>query len=318
MAPLRYISNATAKKLLDNFLFEHGPNRVDIIPKRVDPAYADRYLRETVKPDMDAVVFRQARRVVDFYTLRQTLPHFAEMLDRSEGDAAALNRSAEIVQMLGEVGMEADWKLADDYFQNHLLRLRMARDFMPTMMRIWADLGPQSSVDALEKQFGEEVAFREKMQNTSDDAEISYQRLRAVYENDFPRAKRAVAYRAEVERMKDPTRLKALVDNYARLDDYPPEYLNEWSARMLRWAGADAEPRAKLLTMMRERINQLPGSREFDKEMKLFAKRRLLRAIDYFDPSVLSPDDVQFLNHQLSVALEGDQLSTIQPEPVHE
>jgi hypothetical protein len=314
-----YLAEETAKKLLAHYLFEDGPYRVDIIPKRVDPAFADKYIRDNVAPEAEPAVCRHARQFIDFYELRQTLPHFRDFLKKAESDGPAFSRSLQIVMLLGEVGAEDAWKLADDYFQNQLLTVPLARQWLPGLLRCWAALGPKSSLSKLEELFTIEVDFRQKTRDRGDEGELNYQRLRAVYANDLPRAKRAVEYRGKVEQMKDDARLKALIDNYARLDSYPPEYLNDWSARMLRRAAAESdETRDKIIKLMRERIEVTRKAKTADQETKAFAKRRLLRAIEFFDKSQLEDEDLSFLKAQLKVSAEGDLLSTIQPQPVRE
>lgn len=314
-----YLREETAKLLLDHFFFEHGPFRVEIIPKRVDPAYADKYIREKIETDAEPVVCRHARQFVDFYELRQTLPHFHDFLKKAESDGTALSRSIQIVMLLGEVGQEDDWKLADDYLQNQLLSGSLAREQLPALLRCWAALGPRSSLTKLEDLLTTELDFREKTRDRGDEGELRYQRLRAVHANDLPRAKRAVKYREKIEQMKDQARLKALIENYARLDDYPPEYLNDWAARMLRRAAAEnKETRDTIIKLMRESIEATAKARTIDHEAKAFVKRRLLRAIQLFDESQLGSDELSFLKQQLKVSGEGDLLSTLQPQPVPE
>jgi len=310
-----YLPNELARRLLDHYFFELGPNRVDIIPKRVDPRFADEYIRDRITSDAEPVVFRHARRFIDFYDLRPTLPHFQGFLSRQERDGPAFMRSVEVVMMLAEAGADADWKAADDYFQQQLLPNRLGRDALPVLLRCWADLGPRSASDQLERVFADEVSLRQKTRTRGDEAELRYQQLRSVHVNDLPRARRAVEYRRQLEQMKDDARLRLLIDNYARLDDYPPEYLNDWAARMLRRAAADADTRARIVRLARERVQSVHGQATYDVETKIYVRRRLLRAIQYFDESQLDAEDRRFLTQQLKVACEGDLLSTIQPDP---
>lgn len=311
-----YVGKDVAQEMLDHFFFEQGPGRVDIIPKRINPQFADEYIREKVSKDSEPIVCRHARQLVDFYDLRQTLPHFREFLSKQEDDAEAFNRSMQVVMMLAEAGEDDDWKLADDYFQNQLLRLRPAREHLPILIRCWASLGPKSSGEEFERQFADEVALREKTRDRGDEAEINYQELQAAYVNDLPRARRAVEFRGKVAQMKGEARFKALIENYARLDDLPPEYLNDWAARLLRRAADDDEAKARIIHLMRERVKSAQADTSLDQQTKLFVKRRLLRAVEYFDGTQLEEDERTFLEQQLKVSGEGDLLSTIQPEPM--
>jgi hypothetical protein len=310
-----YLSNDLAAQCLDHFILEHGPYRVDIVPKRCDPDFVDRYLREKVKMDAEPPVFIASRRVVDWYDLRRTLPHFEAALG-GEGDGAGFYRSLEVVAMLAQVGDAEAWKHANDHFQNKLLTNRLADEYMGPLVRVWATLGPAAPVGALEKRLTELVSFREKAAGTSDDGFISHQRARAVLDNDLPRAKMAVEHRAKVEKLTGDAQLAALIDNYARLDDYPPEYLNTWSARMLRKAAEHPEQRVRIVKLMSERIDTAAKDREVDSDLRGYVKRRLLRAIEYFDAARLTEEEKSFLQAQLKEAGEGDPLCTLQPPPL--
>lgn len=153
----------TAKSVLRRYIFhERTFSERLYVPHRVPPEVASRYIREEVKNDAQVEHIHNACETARFYRLRDCLKHFADFLSRNIREAADVHRSAESIDVLGDLGGEKQQGLAYDEWKR-LTVYRRLDQVGARMIQSFFHLGPDAQADPLEKEL--EKQYQEALKN---------------------------------------------------------------------------------------------------------------------------------------------------------
>ena len=157
----------TAKAILRNYIFYERVFLERIyVPHRIPPDVASRYIREEVKQDARVEHINHACETARFYRLRDCLDHFAEFLNRNTDDVGDAYRSAESIDVLGDLGDEDQQKVAHDHWEKLTAHRRLDK-VGERLAASFFHLAPGVSADPLSKELDKQQ--KEAAKNDDED-----------------------------------------------------------------------------------------------------------------------------------------------------
>ena len=164
-----------AKQVLRDYIFYHRDGTdVHFVPHRIPPQMAAQLIEEEVDAEAPAEHIGNACEVVRFYLLRNCLGHFGGFLSRSTREIEDVYRSLQSVDLLGDLGEEADRGQAEEQWSK-LAKHDKIEKLIERFVDSFFHLGPDASPKPLEDQL--QVLRKQCDEEKSDAAEVRKQQL---------------------------------------------------------------------------------------------------------------------------------------------
>lgn len=274
-----------ARGALHHYVHNFDP-RVDSLPKQIDPAFVERFLREELttrrRPPPDHAT--QMATLASFYDTRGIVPDMRALLDRGERTDDELVTSTVFTGVVGLLGEGEAWSSGREYY-HYLLSLPFAERRMGDLLNTYVCYAPRETPAITRGRMDElitSLSTREEMDPTAGPARRALESLFGV---TLPRIEAGVAMETEITALADPAaRLDRLVGVYLGLDERYNEIVGPWAVRQLirdGRAGHGGEIRAAI----RRALPSLAG-----KPAAEAWRARALHAIDFFGGALTSAE----------------------------
>jgi hypothetical protein len=287
----KYLKEADARKVLDQYVFARDPRHAEQVPQNVDPAFVPKYLQEVVIDKLPPERAWRIRDVMDTYDTRDSMSLLDQYLDRKESKPEPFDRSVCCVWTMAEIGREDRQKQAADYY-GYLLHHRLARGDFRNLIGCYAALLPDQQPESPEQPIAKLMEQLEPKAKTDYEADVELDELDSLRYNELPQVARAAQHKQRLAKIDDPLRRDSeLVRFYLGLDTDNSPYIDRWVVRFLRRDGkADAK------TVVKSFRDVMPGRyfKPRDASDERYLRVRALRAIDYFE-GTLTADETKLL-----------------------
>lgn len=275
-----YKAEPIARAALHHYVFAFDA-RVDSLPRRIDPALVERFLREELKkrrPDPG-----EAERMVALALRHETqgiVPDLLALLDCGERSVQAYVVSLRLTAAVGLLGTSEQRAAGLPYYR-YLLSLPFAAYRMDAVLACYQAYGPEEPLAPLRRRALSLAAeLSSSRPALGSEAHIKSLEL-AGLETDLQRVEKALALEAEIDAIPaTEPRLARLVAIYLELDAAYHEVLGPWAVRRLR-AEARHGRSADLQAAFRRALPRLAG-----REAAEVWRARALHAVAYFGGSL--------------------------------
>lgn len=282
-----YKPEPIARTLLHRFVHAFDP-RTDSMPKRIDPALVERFLREELadhrRPPPGQAT--QMSALASFYDVRGIVPDLLALLDRSEKTDEELLTSTTFAGTIALLGDRPAFDAARAYY-HHLLSLPFAERRLQDLLGAYTCFAPvetpgltQGRIDSMIAS----LAAREQLDPTVGPARRAMENLRNV---TLPRIEAGVALTSDIAAVADPAgRLDRIVGVYLGLDERYHEIVGPWAVRQLIRAGREGKG-VEIVAAIRRALPALAG-----KPAAEAWRAKALHAIELFG-GALTPEEAK-------------------------
>lgn len=282
-----YKPEPVARAALHHFVHEFDP-RTDSVPKRIDPALVERFLREELARErrMPSDHATQIAALATFYDVRGIVPDLLSHLDRGERNDDDFVTSTHFAGTVGLLGDGPAWDTARSYY-HHLLTQPFAERRMSDLLSAYACFAPRESPGLTQGRMDEIIRALTAREQQDPGAGMARREMENLRHVTMPRIEAGIALEGEILGITDPAaRLDRLVGVYLGLDERYHEIVHPWATRQLIQA-AHAGRADEIVAAIRR---TLPGlaSRPAAEAWKAKA----VHAIDFFG-GALTPEEAK-------------------------
>ena len=267
-------------------LFQYYDPRSDNVPKRLDPALVETFIRDMLaKQRPQALAARLSVMIADFYALRPLTGDFINWLDHTERDEDHFLGSLALTRGVGLLGDDAQWQTGLGYFE-HLLRLPYAERRMRELLACHGVYAVKKSSPVTGLRLDEIITGLKAREATDRSAAMARRSMADLRSTTLSRIEAAAAMQRDILALAPDERRRRLVDLYLGLDLSYYEQVNRWVVRVIqqeaRSAGTDA-----VVTALRAALPQLDQGKHDSQPVAAEAvaarRRRLFAAIEFFE-----------------------------------
>lgn len=278
---------ASARAALHHYVHDFDP-RLDSLPKRIDPALVERFLREQLaamrRPPPGPAT--QMAALATFYDTRGIVPDMLDKLDRGERTDDDLLASTVLTGVVGALGEGEAWNAGRAYY-HHLLSLPFAERHMSEVLGAYASYAPRETPGLTQGRMDTIIAALSAREQTDPAAGPARREMENLRNVTMPRIEAGIAMETEILAIADPAaRLDRIVGVYLGFDERYNESVGPWAARQLIQAGR-AGRGAEIVAAIRRALPGLAGRPAAEAW-----KARAVHAIDFFG-GTLTPEEAK-------------------------
>jgi hypothetical protein len=272
------VDRATAWRELESYIFGGRFGR-RTVPTRIDPRYAEEFIRQRLDRSKNVTAFMRARRVADYYDLHTVADHFDRLLTRDEKDTKQFGQSLECLQILATVGGAGYSKKVNEYFE-YLVQHKLADENYASLVGAVEVLEPGGNLSLLSARLTESIKALQVRRATERAADDEYERLSQLLENDLPRHSGDLQLRQRVLSLTNPPeRIEQLCRLYLGWAESDSIELTWWAARQIRREVRE-QRQALVAVLLRKVLSEVEDS-DLDEAEKAAYRVRGWRAISF-------------------------------------
>jgi len=273
----KYKPEAVALTELHRFIYEYDPRAVHM-PKRIEPALVERFLRDELGKGRPRYSDEAARMIwlSDFYNTRGVVPSFIGLLTGKELTDDEFLTSVVFAVGVSYLGNDVQWNFGRAYY-HYLISISDTPHRLSNVVTCYEAYAPRETVDALAKRIDDMMASVQQQATADDRARKTLNDLQNIRANRLPRLLAGLAAEMELAGITVPaTRISRLVEIYLDLDEGHNEILGQWAERQLRREAREGRA-ALIVSTLRHAIPRLAGREDKDE-----STARAVHAIEFF------------------------------------
>lgn len=226
-----YIDDDRGRELLRQFLEPMGDARTErCVPVRIRPAIVQRFLSDTVKPDLKGEAFTKSCDIARFYVQREALALYQPLLKRGERKPGDAWLALHTLWLLADLGDQAQLKLANEYYI-YLVKHATTADLTDDLIVSQFHLGEKDAETAITQRLDQRLREIEARDGKQDPPGEEYNGVERQRYSALPLAIAARRRRRGILDDKDAVRRStALARLYLGLDDYGAVRWPRWAA----------------------------------------------------------------------------------------
>lgn len=224
---------AEADHRLAGFIFagHYAPPRV---PRGIRPELVSTFIQTRIVPDSPAPAYSKTGEVLRFYERTDVVPHLMLALNGRERSLADVQRSAYVVQTVGDLGTPEQIAQAVGYFDRVLVPHRESMGAIGSLEEALIALAPAGSSKALSERLAEEVERASHVANLRGPDGLRHRMLTDIQSNELPGTLFVIEGKNETLALPPVERRAELVAVYLDQSDLKDPQLQVWAARLLR------------------------------------------------------------------------------------
>lgn len=260
-----------------------------VMPKRVQPAQADDFVRKTLDGDQFGRLYIQrCGELMRFYDLRDRPQQLTRWLDRRETRTDQFALPIAIVAILGDLGDDALQQKANEYYQ-HLVSHKLAEESFPALVDLFFHLPPSADAKWIDGPLAAKMKALEPKIEADHASAVQYYSIKDL------RQARLVAVQAGRKRKQDclahqtvARRRQEFARCYLGFDVKPYVDLEKWGMMMLQRECSSCSPSEVAdaflhqLELLMLKAKQ-PGLASADLEDLKKQTTRCVRAVQFYD-----------------------------------
>ncbi len=285
--PNGYLSESDADQHLHQFVHV-GKYDFPHLPKRVDPAQADKFMEKTLKDKALRIkALGQCGALMRFYDLRSRAEQLGQWLDRDQA-RDHFGRSVAATALVGAFGDAALQQRAVTHYQS-LVGNRLAPDFFPELIDCLFHLPESADPKGITAALDQRLQALQPKMATDEDAAVEYNRISDLKTDRLAAVLLAKKRKEEILKLKDTDRQRLEVARcYLGLEPNGYIDMSAWGVKMLQRDCRDHDPpplaatlaHAFDLIMSRGNVRQglTPGDQ---KDLNIYVTR-CRRAVEFY------------------------------------
>lgn len=300
-------TDAKTRRSLEHFLFGSEPVESSIPPRGLDRTEIVEYLDDRLERSMQPQAYWRVRDLCDAYLLVEALPILDRHVESKPRSSEEYVISLAIAMTQADLGDTAIRAKALDYYEKTLVTNAEAHPYFERLIECFAGLGPESTSQSLRQAIERRMKQLEPQIEKDYERRIEHLELQALLDNEVPAAEDGSEIKKRILAMKNRTdQVREWVKIYLGIEYGGGIYIEPWAIRMLRRLGTAGE-RQQVVKELRQALAGIE-KQSLPKEEVEFVRRKVLRAIDYFD-GALEPEERKFLDRFKGQEDAEDELS---------